>query len=308
MMSTAEQTDTRETDEKGTPFVELRDVSKFFGKVIALQGVSTTVRQGEVMALLGDNGAGKSTLIKILSGVHQHDEGEVLIDGESVHFANPREAMGYGIATVHQDLAMIPLMSITRNFFLGSEPTKGVGPIKWIDHEKASTIAKDELNNIGIDIRDTSQLVGTLSGGERQSVAIARAAYFGAKLLILDEPTSALGVKEAAVVLRYIARARSEGLAVIFITHNVHHAFPIADRFTILNRGQSYGTFEKGEVTREEVLNMMAGGEELEELSAELDEFAREDAEKGDDEADTEHQIAEGLRQESRSMRGDERE
>ncbi|MGH3665034.1 MAG: ATP-binding cassette domain-containing protein [Egibacteraceae bacterium] len=261
------------------PFVELRGVSKYFGTVIALSDISTSVRPGEVMCLLGDNGAGKSTLIKILSGVHQHDEGEVLVGGEPTRFSNPREAMARGIATVFQDLAMIPLMSITRNFFLGSEPTTGFGPFRRIDFGKASDIARAELQRIGIDVRDTEQLVGTLSGGERQSVAIARAAYFGAKLLILDEPTSALGVKEAAVVLRYIAKARSQGLAVIFITHNVHHAYPIGDRFTILNRGRSYGTFEKGEVSRTDVLGMMAGGEELADLSAELEEFARADGE-----------------------------
>ncbi|MGH2779800.1 MAG: ATP-binding cassette domain-containing protein [Actinomycetota bacterium] len=261
------------TDE--VPLVELRDVSKYFGTVIALKEVSTRVTSGEVMCLLGDNGAGKSTLIKILSGCYRHDEGELLIEGEPKRFNSPREAMALGIATVHQDLAMIPLMSITRNFFLGSEPTKGVGPLRRVDFKKASDIARDELNKIGIDVRDTEQLVGTLSGGERQSVAIARAAYFGAKLLILDEPTSALGVKEAAVVLRYIAKARSSGLAVIFITHNVHHAYPIGDRFTILNRGQSYGTFDKDEVSREDVLGMMAGGQELEKLSSELEEFAR---------------------------------
>jgi len=265
------------TDET-RPLVELRNVSKFFGTVIALKDVSTRVSSGEVMCMLGDNGAGKSTLIKILSGVYKHDEGELLVDGEIARFGSPRDAMARGIATVHQDLAMIPLMSITRNFFLGSEPTTGFGPFKRIDFRRADQIARAELHKIGIDVRDTDQLVGTLSGGERQSVAIARAAYFGAKLLILDEPTSALGVKEAAVVLRYIAKARASGLGVVFITHNVHHAYPIGDRFTILNRGRSYGTFDRNEISREEVLGMMAGGQELETLSAELEEFARTDA------------------------------
>ena len=279
------------TDE--APLVELRDVSKYFGTVIALKEVSTRVTSGEVMCLLGDNGAGKSTLIKILCGCYRHDEGELLIEGESKRFNSPREAMALGIATVHQDLAMIPLMSITRNFFLGSEPTKGFGPLRRVDFKKASDIARDELNKIGIDVRDTEQLVGTLSGGERQSVAIARAAHFGAKLLILDEPTSALGVKEAAVVLRYIAKARSSGLAVIFITHNVHHAYPIGDRFTILNRGVSYGTFDKDEVSREDVLGMMAGGQELEKLSSELEEFARAD------DSEAEVSVAKELREEA---------
>ena len=172
---------------------------------------------------------------------------------------------------------MIPLMSITRNFFMGREPTRGWGPTRRVDWTFADRVAKEEMAKIGIDVRDPAQPVGTLSGGERQCVAIARAVYFGAKVLILDEPTSALGVKQASVVLRYIAKARADGLAVIFITHNVHHAYPVGDAFTILKRGSSFGTFRKDEVSREEVLNMMAGGAELESLDAELAEFQRAD-------------------------------
>ncbi|MDP8953238.1 MAG: ATP-binding cassette domain-containing protein [Actinomycetota bacterium] len=262
-----------------TPLIEVQDISKYFGQVIALKDISMRVGAGEVMCLLGDNGAGKSTLIKVLSGVHGHDEGRMLIDGEEVRFNSPREALDRGIATVFQDLAMIPLMGISRNFFLGREPTKGFGPFKRYDSAHADRVTREALKGMGIDIRDPSQPVGTLSGGERQSVAIARAVYFGAKVLILDEPTSALGVKQAAVVLRYIARTKEQGLGVIFITHNVHHAYPIADRFTILKRGRSYGTFEKSDVTREEVASMMAGGEDMENLSSELAEFERTDRE-----------------------------
>lgn len=261
------------------PLIEVDNISKYFGRVIALQDISTTVRAGEVLCLLGDNGAGKSTLIKCLSGVHQPDEGCIRMEGERVQFSSPREALDRGIATVYQDLAMIPLMSIARNFFLGAEPTIGWGPFQQFDMKRASEIARKELANLGIDIRDATQPVGTLSGGERQSVAIARAIHFGAKVLILDEPTSALGVKEVGVVLRYMAKARAQGVGIIFITHNVHHAYPIGDRFTILDRGRSYGTFAKEEISREEVLGMMAGGEELEELSHELEEFARRDRE-----------------------------
>ncbi len=261
----------------GAPLLEVQDVSKYFGSVIALKDISMSVNPGEVMCLLGDNGAGKSTLIKIFSGVHPPSEGRFLVEGKEVRFASPRDALGAGIATVYQDLAMIPLMSISRNFFLGSEPTTGWGLFRRFDLEFADRVTREELAKMGIQVRDTAQPVGTLSGGERQSVAIARAVYFGAKVLILDEPTAALGVKEAGVVLRYIAQARARGLGVIFITHNVHHAYPIGDRFTLLNRGRSYGTFSKAEVTREEVVAMMAGGEELEELSHELDEFAHTD-------------------------------
>ena len=264
-----------------TPLLEVQRVSKFFGSVIALYNISMTLHPGEVMCLLGDNGAGKSTLIKILSGVHQPSEGRYLIEGKEVHFTSPRDALAAGIATVYQDLAMIPLMGISRNFFLGSEPLAGWGPFRRFDVKYADRVTREELAKMGIEVRETTQAVGTLSGGERQCVAIARAVYFGAKVLILDEPTAALGVKEAGVVLRYIAQARARGLGVIFITHNVHHAYPIGDRFTLLNRGRSYGTFAKSEVSREEVVAMMAGGEELRELTYELAEFARTDSTAG---------------------------
>jgi simple sugar transport system ATP-binding protein len=259
-----------------TPVIAVERVTKFFGRVIALYDVSLEVRAGEVLCLLGDNGAGKSTLIKTLSGVHPPDDGRLLIDGEEARFDSPRDALRRGIATVYQDLAMIPLMSISRNFFLGSEPTVGFGPFRRFDVAHADRITRDELRHIGIDLRDTSQPVGTLSGGERQSVAIARAIHFGARVVILDEPTSALGVKEAAVVLRYIAQARDRGLGVILITHNVNHAFPVGDRFTILDRGRLKGTFGKGEISREQLLEQMGGGEELDRLRHELADVAGE--------------------------------
>ena len=253
-----------------TPLLELRNVSKFYGNIIALKGVTTNVSPGEVTCVLGDNGAGKSTFIKILAGVHQHDEGQFLIEGEEVKFSSPREALGKGIATVYQDLAMVPLMSVWRNFFLGAEPKTGVWPFRSLDIPKAKQISKGEMAKMGIDIRDTEQSVGTLSGGERQSVAIARASYFGARVLILDEPTSALGVKQSGVVLRRIIEARDRGLAVIFITHNPNHAYPVGDRFVILNRGHSMGNFAKEELSQTELTQMMAGGAELDALQHEL--------------------------------------
>ncbi|MEM9952605.1 MAG: ATP-binding cassette domain-containing protein [Chloroflexota bacterium] len=257
-----------------TPILEVQNVYKYFGSVIALNDVSMSLNSGEVMCLLGDNGAGKSTLIKTLSGVHKPSKGQYRVEGQAVDFNSPRDALNMGIATVYQDLAMIPLMSITRNFFLGSEPTKNYGPISVMDVDKANTIVREEMSKMGIDIRDPDQPVGTLSGGERQSVAIARAVYFGAKVLILDEPTSALGVKQAGTVLRYIAQARARGIAVIFITHNPHHAYPIGDKFTILKRGKTLGTFTKQEISREEMIRMMSGGDELEKLEHELREFS----------------------------------
>jgi len=254
------------------PLIEARNITKYFGSVIALHDVSLSVRRGEVLCLLGDNGAGKSTLIKTLSGVHPPDTGEIFVDGRLAQFDSPRHALHAGIATVYQDLAMIPLMSISRNFFLGSEPTRSLGPLRLMDLGQADRLTREALREMGIDLRDTSQPVGTLSGGERQSVAIARAIHFGAKVVILDEPTSALGVKEAAVVLRFIAQAGDQGVGVILITHNVNHAFPVGDRFTILDRGRSKGTFAKGEITAAELLEHMAGGAELDELRHELED------------------------------------
>ncbi|MGW4057444.1 ATP-binding cassette domain-containing protein [Amycolatopsis sp. NPDC004747] len=250
--------------------LEVRDIGKTYGSVIALRGVSTVVNAGEVTCVLGDNGAGKSTLIKILAGVHQHDRGEFLVEGEPVRFSSPREALDRGIATVYQDLAVVPLMSVWRNFFLGSEPTTGFGPFRMLDRRKGRETTKKALSDMGIDLRDVEQPVGTLSGGERQCVAITRAVYFGAKVLILDEPTAALGVKQAGVVLKYVAQARDRGLGVVLITHNPHHAYPVADRFLLLKRGAALGHYEKSEIDINELTRQMAGGAELEALEHEL--------------------------------------
>ena len=253
-----------------TPIIDVRNIVKQFGSVIALSGVSMSVSAGEVLCLLGDNGAGKSTLIKTLSGVHKPTAGEFYVDGKPVVFESPRDALDAGIATVFQDLAMIPLMSITRNFFMGREPVKGVWPFRYFDLAFAHPVTRAEMKKIGIDIRDPHQAVGTLSGGERQCVAIARAVYFGAKVLILDEPTSALGVAQTSMVLKYIHQVRQKGLGVIFITHNVRHAYAVGDRFTVLNRGKTLGTYKKSEIQIEELQNLMAGGKELQAVSEEL--------------------------------------
>ena len=254
----------------GTPIIEVTDIGKSYGSVIALRDVTTTVNAGEVTCVLGDNGAGKSTFIKILAGAHRHSSGDFIVDGEKRHFSSPREALALGIATVYQDLAVVPLMPVWRNFFLGSEITRGVGPLKRLDIPKMKKITKEELAAMGIDLRDVDQPIGTLSGGERQCVAIARAVYFGARVLILDEPTAALGVRQSGVVLKYVAKARDRGLGVIFITHNPHHAYPVGDRFMLLRRGRSMGNFPKAEMTLDELVQMMAGGAELQALSHEL--------------------------------------
>jgi len=253
-----------------TPIIEMRNIEKHFGSVIALAGVSLAVNAGEVMCLLGDNGAGKSTFIKTMSGVHAPSAGEMLVDGKPVHFSGPREALDAGIATVYQDLAVIPLMSITRNFFMGREPTKGFGPFRHIDFNYCDGVAREEMKKIGIDVRDPGQAVGTLSGGERQCVAISRAVYFGAKVLILDEPTSALGVRQTSMVLKYVNMVRNKGLGVVFISHNVRHAMAVGDKFNVLNRGRTLDTANKGEITAEELQNLMAGGQELADLESSL--------------------------------------
>jgi simple sugar transport system ATP-binding protein len=246
--------------------LRVENVSMRFGRVVALEDVSLEVSTAEVVCLLGDNGAGKSSLIRILSGVQQPTAGHLLVDGREAVFGSPRDAQARGIATVHQDLALIPLMSIWRNFFLGAEPTVGSGPFRRIDVARGKAMAVESLGALGIHIRDPDQPVGTLSGGERQSVAVARAIHFGARVLILDEPTAALGVRQAGVVLRYIAAARERGVGVVFVTHYAHHAFALGDRFVVLRRGRVDGTFVRGAVTAEELARRMAGGEELAQL------------------------------------------
>ncbi|MFE9685465.1 ATP-binding cassette domain-containing protein [Streptomyces sp. NPDC006285] len=254
----------------GQPIVQLRGAGKAYGNVRALHGVDLAVHPGRVACVLGDNGAGKSTLIKIISGLHQHTEGEFLIDGEAVRLSTPREALDRGIATVYQDLATVPLMPVWRNFFLGSEMTKGPWPVRRLDIAAMKETADAELRAMGIVLDDLDQPIGTLSGGQRQSVAIARAVYFGARVLILDEPTAALGVKQSGVVLKYIAAARDRGLGVIFITHNPHHAYMVGDHFSVLRLGTMELSAARSDVTLEELTNHMAGGAELAALKHEL--------------------------------------
>ena len=253
------------------PLVRLTACDKNYGNIIALGGISLEVDAGEVTCVLGDNGAGKSTLIKIIAGLHKPTHGTYEVEGEQVTFDSPREALERGIATVYQDLAVVPLMPVWRNFFLGNEVRKRLGPVSRLDIPAMKKMCKDELLAMGIDLRDVEQPIGTLSGGERQCVAISRAVHFGAKVLILDEPTAALGVKQSGVVLKYIIQARERGLGVIFITHNPHHAYPVGDRFLLLNRGRSIGSYAKEQITRDELTGLMAGGGELEALSHELE-------------------------------------
>ena len=253
------------------PIVELHDLCKYYGNVRALDGVSLTVRPGEVTCILGDNGAGKSTLIKIVSGLHSHESGVLRVDGEEVHLSSPREAKALGIATVYQDLALVPLMPVWRNFFLGSELTAGWKPFRRLDIQRMRRIAAEELQKMGVQLPDIDAPVGKLSGGEMQVVAIARAIYFGARVLILDEPTAALGVKQSGVVLKYIAAARDAGLAVIFISHNPHHAYLVGDRFVVLSLGRIEVDAVRSELALDDLIRHMAGGAELQTLRHELE-------------------------------------
>ncbi|MCH5670820.1 ATP-binding cassette domain-containing protein [Streptomyces gilvus] len=259
--------------------VELRNAGKSYGNIRALHGVSLQVHPSRVTCVLGDNGAGKSTLIKIISGLHQHTEGEFLVDGAPVRFSTPREALDRGIATVYQDLAVVPLMPVWRNFFLGSEMTRGPWPLRRLDIAKMKQTADHELREMGIVLDDLEQPIGTLSGGQRQCVAIARAVYFGARVLILDEPTAALGVKQSGVVLKYIAAARDRGLGVIFITHNPHHAYMVGDHFSVLRLGTMELSASRDQVSLEELTNHMAGGAELAALKHELSQVRGVDVE-----------------------------
>ena len=252
------------------PIIQMKNIEKHFGAVIALAGVSLDVIAGECHCLLGDNGAGKSTFIKTMSGVHKPTKGEIFFEGNPLQFERPRDAISAGIATVYQDLAMIPLMSVSRNFFMGNEPQKKIAGISFFDHKFANEVTMAEMKKMGINLRGPDQAVGTLSGGERQTVAIARAVHFGAKILILDEPTSALGVRQTANVLATVDRVRNEGIAVVFITHNVRHAMAVGDRFTVLDRGKTLGTAKRGEITPEELQNLMAGGQEIASLEGSL--------------------------------------
>ena len=252
------------------PIIQMKNIEKHFGSVIALAGVSLDVIPGECHCLLGDNGAGKSTFIKTMSGVHQPTKGEIFFEGKPMHFDDPRDAIAAGIATVHQHLAMIPLMSVSRNFFMGNEPIKKRFGVPFFDHELADRVTMDAMREMGINLRGPDQAVGTLSGGERQTVAISRAVHFGAKVLILDEPTSALGVRQTSNVLATVDKVRKQGIAVVLITHNVRHALAVGDRFTVLNRGQTLGTAKRGEISPDELQDMMAGGQELAELEGSL--------------------------------------
>jgi len=241
----------------GEELLRVEGIKKSFGRVEALKGVSFGVKKGEVIGLVGDNGAGKSTLIRILTGVLTPDAGKVYFEGKEVRFKWPSEARAMGIEVVHQGYGVFPDMSIARNFFAGREPTRRFGFVPLLDRRKLNEESKRVIEDIGIGVRSVQEPAGVLSGGERQAINIGRAMYFRAKLLILDEPTTALSVRETEWVLQLIKDISGEGTAVIFVSHNVYHVHRVADRFVVLERGAKIGEFKKEDVTPEEVMKYM---------------------------------------------------
>lgn len=245
---------------KNTPLVEMVNIHKWFGRVYALKGVDFRVNHNEIVGLVGDNGAGKSTLIKILSGLFPPDRGEIYFEGQRIKFNSPRDAINIGIETIHQETAVVNTMEVMRNIFMGREPVKRIGPIRWLDMKRMEIGAVEALKKVGLSLRSPKAIVEELSGGQRQGVAIGRAMYFNAKLLILDEPTNNLSVKESNRVLQFVRDIKDRGISSIFITHNLHYVYPVADRIVILSHGEKVGDIKKDKTTVEELTEIIISG------------------------------------------------
>ena len=243
-----------------TSLAKMVDIEKNFGAVQALKKVNVEIRSGEILGLLGDNGAGKSTLIKILAGVFLPDGGKVFFEGQQVSFSSPRDARALGIETVHQALSLVDVMSISRNFFLGREPVKRIGPLYLLNRKRMNEECEKAVTGLGVRVRSPNEFVSILSGGERQAISIGRAMHFKVKLLILDEPLTALSVRETKEVLRQIEKARDSGVSVIFITHNVYHVYPVAERFVMLDKGIKIGEVYKKKASPEDIIEIIATG------------------------------------------------
>jgi len=258
------------TEQPQTPVVELRSVTVRYGNVPALARVSLALRAGEITCVMGENGSGKSTLVAVLSGLRRHDEGQLLVAGRPVRFRSPRQARAAGIATVWQDLAVAPLLSVWRNFFLGAEPTRGVGPLRRIDLDAARETTVRAMARVGVTGLDPDQPASALQAGERQSLAIARAMHFGARALVIDEPIAPMTVAQNTLVLQSVVTARTRGMAVVFVTHNPRYAHLVGDRFLLLAHGLVAGSLTRDDVDADDLTRLMAGGEELSSLTAAL--------------------------------------
>jgi simple sugar transport system ATP-binding protein len=249
------------TPQRGEPLLEVRNLSKNFGPVQALADLSMTVHAGEVVALAGDNGAGKTTLIKAISGVYQPSSGEILLKGAPVHFASPQEARDQGIETIYQDLALADNLTIGANIFLGREPMRrAFGILPVLDRAKMAAAAKSTMALLDFHVSRLDAPVSNFSGGQRQAVAIGRAVYWNAQILIMDEPTAALGVPEQRKVISLIHQLKAQGRGVIFISHNLQDIFAVADRIVVLRRGVQAGERRISETTHDEVVRLMVGG------------------------------------------------
>jgi simple sugar transport system ATP-binding protein len=258
------------TEQPQPPVVELQSLTVRYGNVPALARVSLAVRAGEITCVMGENGSGKSTLVGVLSGLRRHDEGQLLVAGRPVRFRSPRQARAAGIATVWQDLAVAPLLSVWRNFFLGAEPTRGVWPLRRIDLDAARETTVRAMARVGVTGLDPDQPASALQAGERQSLAIARAMHFGARALVIDEPIAPMTVAQNTLVLQSVVTARTRGMAVVFVTHNPRYAHLVGDRFLLLARGQVAGSLTRDDVDADDLTRLMAGGEELSSLTAAL--------------------------------------
>ena len=238
--------------------IRCEKLNKWYGGIHALIDVSVDIKKGESVGLVGDNGAGKSTFIKILSGVHKQDSGSFYFDGKLTHIKNAKDSMRLGIETIYQDSALAPTLSIARNLFVGREPTNyNIGSFGLMDRAKMATEALEAIKRVELDLRSADDLVETLSGGERQGVVIARALYFRTKVLIMDEPTNHLSVKETAKVLNWIEKLKSEGTTCVFITHNLHHVYPVSDRLIVFARGEKIADVYKKDTSIEELTRMI---------------------------------------------------
>ena len=254
----------------GAPVLELRGVTVRFGSVPALDRVSLRLDAGTVTCLLGENGAGKSTLVQVLSGVRRHDEGELLVDGRPVRFRRPGQARAHGIATVWQDLAVVPLMTVWRNFWLGDEPTRGVWPFRRIDLDVARNVAARAMGRVGLPGLDVDQAAAALPAGQRHSLAVARAMHFGERVLVVDESAAPLTVAQHALVLRTVVSARDAGLGVLFVTSMPSYAHLVGDRFLLLAGGRVAADLTREDVDVDDLTRLMSGGEALSALTAEL--------------------------------------
>ncbi len=252
---------------EGQPRLALRNIRKRFGSVVALDGVDFEVDAGEVVALCGDNGAGKSTLTKIISGAYRADDGEFLFEGTPRRVATPEDASALGISAVYQDLALCENLDVVANLFLGRELGPNLpAPLRPLAEETMEARAAEVLSGLAVKIPSLRRPVSLLSGGQRQAVAVSRAVLWGSKLVLLDEPTAALGVEQTAMVLRLVKQLRDRGLAVVLISHNLSDVFRVADRITVLRLGRNVASFRTAEVKRNDVVAAITGGHELAEV------------------------------------------